>query len=78
MLFSIRSVGLPPVILEKVEAERPSSPILVEAQEFIRADLESSFDNFSKVIYVITIKVLDGVYQSWIQSLKWFKAKTLT
>ena len=44
-----RSVSLPPVILEKIEGERPTSPVFLEAQQFVRADVEASFKTFFKV-----------------------------
>ena len=48
-VFYSRSISVPPVILEKVEGERPTSPTLTEAQQFVKADIESSFKSFFKV-----------------------------
>ena len=44
-----RSVGLPPLLIGKVEGDRPTSPIFTEAQQFVLSDVKNYFKSFFKV-----------------------------
>ncbi|CAH3180537.1 unnamed protein product [Porites lobata] len=45
---SRRSVGLPQALLNQVEGERPTSPMFIEAQQFVLSDVQAYFKSFFK------------------------------
>lgn len=51
--FLNRSVGLPQALLKQVEGERPTSPMFIEAQQFVLSDVQAYFKSFFKVITTI-------------------------